>query len=113
MNDTPLRDPIQETIERLRHEPGGDIPARLIAAAWRERLYPELDRRVGVRLVADLDDRRLDDFSSLIDADDDAETGAWLADNVPHYPRIVAEELDRMIADAVRWFARAAAGAER
>lgn len=105
------RDPIQETLARLASMDHGDVPTELVADAWRDALIPQLEFRVGTRMCAGLTDAQLHDFESLIDVGDEAGTTRWLDDHVPEYPRIVAEELDRLIADAVAWFARAAGGA--
>jgi len=103
------RDPVKATIDRLVSMGCDSVPVDLVVRAWRETLYPELESRVGARLTIGLSDAQLDEFEALVDADDDDGASHWLSDHVPHYPQIVAEEFDRLIGEAVDWFARKAA----
>lgn len=104
------RDPVKATIDRLVSMGCESVPVELVVRAWRETLYPELESRVGARLSIGLSDAQLDEFEALVDADNEDGASQWLTDHVPHYPQIVAEEFDRLIGEAVDWFARKAAG---
>jgi hypothetical protein len=103
------RDPVKATIDRLVSMGCDRVPVELVIRAWRETLYPELESRVGARLTIGLSDAQLDEFETLVDADNQDGASQWLTDHVPHYPQIVAEEFDRLIGEAVDWFARRAA----
>ena len=103
------RDPIKATIDGLTSMGCDSVPAELVVRAWRETLYPELESRVGARLTIGLSDAQLDEFEALVDADNEDGASQRLTDHVPHYPQIVAEEFDRLIVEAVDWFARKAA----
>lgn len=102
------RDPVEATIAGLASRGCDSIPSHLVAGAWRDTLYPELESRVGARLTVGLTDAQLNEFEALVDSDDDEGAARWLADHVPLYPQIVAEELESLIGEAVDWFARRA-----
>jgi hypothetical protein len=103
------RDPVKATIDRLVSMGCDSVPVELVVRAWRETLYPELESRVGARLTIGLFDAQLDEFEALVDADNEDGASQWLTDHVPHYPQIVAEEFDRLVGEAVDWFARKSA----
>lgn len=103
------RDPVKATIEGLVSSGCDSVPPELVVRAWRETLDPELESRVGWRLTIGLSDAQLGEFEALVDADNEGGASRWLTDHVPHYPQIVAEEFDRLIGEAVDWFARKAA----
>lgn len=102
------RDPVKATIDCLASMGCDKIPEELIVRAWRETLFPELESRVGARLTIGLSDAQLNAFEALVDADDEDGASRWLADHIPHYPQIAGEESDRLIGEAVDWFARKA-----
>ena len=103
---TDKRDLISETLAGLAAIGRDRVPESIVGAAWRETLYPELESRVGKRLSAGLSDAQLTSFEVLLDADDNEGAARWLNTHVPRHPQIVAEESDRLIGEAVEWFAR-------
>jgi hypothetical protein len=99
-------DPIREMVAALASIGRNRVPVALIAGAWRDTLYPELEQRVGERLSIGMSDSQLNEFEALVDAEDQEGATRWLTTHVPRYREIVAEESDRLIREAVDWFAR-------
>ena len=73
----------------------GDLPVeekdKLLA-----HIYDTLELRVGTRLAEAMTDQQLDEFEQFIDNDDQDGALKWLEANLPHYPQVVAEELDKL-----------------
>ncbi len=99
------RDPIKETVAGLASLGRSGVSVALIAGAWRDILYPELQERVGQRLSIGLSDTQLREFEALVDNGAQEAAAHWLSTHVSDYPEIVAEESDRLICEAVDWFA--------
>lgn len=57
-------------------------------------IYQQLELRVGTRLAEGLSEQQQEEFEQLMH--DEAAALKWLQANVPHYPAVVKEELDRL-----------------
>lgn len=64
-----------------------------------EQIYETLETRVGTRLTDIMSDDQLDEFEAFIDANDEAGAMEWLTKNLPGYPKVVQEELDKLKAE--------------
>src|SRR3990167_10634253 len=61
-----------------------------------KHIYETLETRVGMRLAEKMSDAQLDEFEGFIDTNDEKAALKWLETNFPHYPKVVAEELDKL-----------------
>jgi len=99
--------PVEETLARLAEHGHGDVDPAFIAAGWRDLLYPLLEENVGERLSSRMSPAELDEFESLVDADDEAGASAWLAEHVPDYHEVVRAEFLKLVDAAVARLLRA------
>lgn len=61
-----------------------------------KQIYETLETRVGMRLAEKMSDEQLDEFEGFIDTNDEKGALGWLEANFPNYPKVVAEELDKL-----------------
>ncbi len=59
-------------------------------------IYETLETRVGMRLAENMTDEQLDEFEGFIDTSDEKGALSWLETNFPNYPKVVAEELEKL-----------------
>lgn len=62
-------------------------------------VYDELELRVGTRLSENMSEQQLVEFEKLVTANNEAGAREWLQKNSPEYPKIVAEEIDKLKAE--------------
>ena len=60
------------------------------------QIYETLETRVGMRLAQNMTDEQLDEFEGFIDTNDEKSALTWLETNFPNYPKVVAEELEKL-----------------
>lgn len=56
-------------------------------------VYETLEMRVGTKLADKMSDAQLQEFESLMNANDEAGALKWLEANIPNYKDVVAAEL--------------------
>lgn len=61
-----------------------------------KHIYETLETRVGMKLAEKMTDAQLDEFEGFIDSNDEKGALGWLETNFPNYPKVVAEELDKL-----------------
>ena len=59
-------------------------------------IYESLEMRVGMKLASGMTEAQLDEFESLMNANDEAGALKWLETNFPNYKQVVAEELEKL-----------------
>lgn len=59
-------------------------------------IYETLETRVGMKLAERMSDEQLDEFEQFIDTNDEKGALGWLEANFPNYPKVVAEELEKL-----------------
>lgn len=59
-------------------------------------IYETLETRVGMKLAERMSDEQLDEFEQFIDTNDEKGALGWLESNFPDYPKVVAEELEKL-----------------
>ncbi|HWZ65511.1 MAG TPA: DUF5663 domain-containing protein [Patescibacteria group bacterium] len=64
--------------------------------AFLQHIYEELELRVGVELSKGLTDQQLEEFGTIMDSGDQAESLKWLETNCPNYKDVVASELEKL-----------------
>lgn len=64
-----------------------------------KQIYETLETRVGMRLAEKMSDEQLDEFEGFIDTNDEKGALSWLEGNFPNYPKVVAEELEKLKAE--------------
>jgi hypothetical protein len=75
----------------------GEINLAELAA----RANAALNTRVGGATIETLTPDEATKLRKLLDADDRAETNAWIAENVPDYRGIIEDQVDILLADIV------------
>lgn len=105
------RDPVRDTLARLE-DLGCGVPADAVISAWRDTLYTELEERVGARITATCTAAQLERFEELLDAGDEEGCDRWLATEVPAHGRMVLDEMDALVDEAVAWFVRTSSSTE-
>lgn len=98
---TALINPVEETLARLTEHGHSDVDPAVIAAGWRDLLYPLLEEIVGERLSTRMSPAELDEFESLVDTNDEDGASAWLAKHAPDYHEIIRGEVLALVDAAV------------
>lgn len=73
----------------------GGLPAEQGNGVLR-RFHSTLEGHVGMRLAQQMSAEQLDEFETLIDAEDEAGALAWLERTFPDYKSVVQDEFDRL-----------------
>lgn len=98
------RDPIVELRERLAACGRTDVPDNVLQSAW-DSLAGLLSERVGVRISAGMSEAEQDEFTALIEAEDEGAGTRWLERHCPHFRRVAEDEMAAVAAAAAEWFA--------
>jgi hypothetical protein len=64
--------------------------------AFLQHIYEELELRVGTELSKSLTNEQLEEFGTIMDNGDQAESLRWLEVNCPNYKDVVANELEKL-----------------
>ena len=68
------------------------LPPQFQEAAIHD-IYETLQKRVGMKLAAEMTAEQLNTFENLKNKDDEATFNTWLEQTFPNYPEVVASEL--------------------
>ena len=61
-----------------------------------EKLYRQLENRVGAKVESIVSDEQFTQFESVVDQGDENKLDEWLENNVPNYEQITSEILQQL-----------------